>query len=230
MAATITKKAILSATAAAVVFGLTAPAFAGGRYHHRGHNYHGHYHGHYYGHGGRGAAIALGVIGGAIILNEISQDRARDRYYEDRYYDEAYRRRAYQDGYADGRSDERRDGDARSYDDDFGDDDGGPYDEGAYDDGLAGGPEDAAGEPYDRGGLQPISARAAYQTCLDHARRALGERGFTVSAPYRPDTIEDRGGALLMTATVTAQRGPDHWSRAMSCEANEAKVYRLELI
>ena len=75
-----------------------------------------------------------------------------------------------------------------------------------------------------------ISAAAAYRTCLDHARNALGERGFVVSAPYQPDTVEDRGGALLMTATVRAQRGSESWARAMSCEASEARVFRLELI
>jgi len=226
MAANITKKAILSATAAAVVLGLSAPAFAGGRYHH--HSRH-HHHGYHHGGGGKGAAVALGIIGGAIILNEIAEDRARDRYYEDRYYRDTYNRRAYRDGYEAGRADGSRYDDRGYYDDrydggaDYGDD--ASYEGEAYDDELAGGPEGP-----DRGQLRPISARAAYQTCLNHARQALGERGFVISAPYQPDTVENRGGALLMTATVTAQRGPDRWSRAMSCEANEGRVYRLELI
>jgi hypothetical protein len=214
------RKLSLTAAAAALVLGAASPAFAGG---YRGY-YGGHRH-HHHGHGGKGAAIALGVIGGAIILNELSESRARDRYYEDRYYAERARTRAYYDGYEEGRYDERR------YDD--------RYDEGAY---SSGGDyyEDGAyeGDYGLEGGSAPapvrepvrISSGAAYQTCLDHARRALGERGFVVTAPYRPDTVEDRGQALLMTATVTAQRGPDRWARAMSCEASEYRVYRMELI
>ncbi|WP_428407050.1 hypothetical protein [Hyphococcus sp.] len=233
------RKLILSLAAASLALGAVSTASAGGYHggHHGHHRHHGH-HGH--GGGGKGAAIALGVIGGAIILNELAEDRARDRYYENRYYQDRYyesraRERAYEDGYYDGRADERR------YDDRY--DNGAYYDDrGAdYDDydgsGLAGGEPAYGGPPayrtpdtaYDRA-PRPISAAAAYRVCLDHARGALGERGFVVSAPYRPETVEDRGGALLMTATVTASRGADMWSRAMSCEASEGRVYRLELI
>ena len=228
------KKLVLSAAAGAMVLGATAPAFAGGSrpgYHHSSH-YHGHYHRRG---GGKGAAIALGVIGGAIILNELAEDRARDRYYQDRYYQDRYyeqraRDRAYDQGYYDGRSDEQR---ADRYDDDRAYYDGRYDDDAAYDEsGLAGGGpvyETPGASDYDRA-PRLISASAAYSACLTHARRALGERGFVVSAPYQPDTVEDRGGALLMTATVTAQRGADSWSRAMSCEASESRVYRMELI
>lgn len=229
------KKSGLSAAAAAMVFGAAAPAFAGGgHYRHGYHGYHGHYghHGHYRrGGGGKGAAIALGVIGGAIILNELAEDRARDRYYQDRYYQDRYyydqrtQTRAYDQGYYDGRDDQRR---AEDYYDDR------AYDDGAYgdDSGLAGGGpvyRSPGASDYDRA-PRMISESAAYNACLSHARRALAERGFVVSAPYRPETVEDRGGALLMTATVTAERGADMWSRAMSCEASENRVYRMELI
>ena len=232
------RKVLLSVAAAALVIGAGSSAFARG-YHGHGHGHHRH-HGH--GGGGKGAAIALGVIGGAIILNELAEDRAndryRDRYYEDRYYREQARDRAYEDGYYNGRADarryEERYDDGAVYDDSY---DDGAYDDGAYDDsGLAGGEPldlgpayETPDTAYDRAPL-PISASAAYRVCLDHARRALSERGFVVAAPYRPDTVEDRGGALLMTATVTAQRGGDRWSRAMSCEASESRVYRMELI
>lgn len=231
------KKSVLSAAAAAVVLGAAAPAFAGG--YGRGHSHYSHhYHGHHHGGGGKAAAIALGVIGGAIILNELAEDRSRDRYYEDRYYQDRYyeqrsRDRAYDQGYYDGRSDERRRADDRAYYDGRYEgryDGGGDYD---YDSsGLAGGGpvyETPGSGAYDRAPRR-VSADAAYHACLAHARRALGERGFAVSAPYRPDTVEDRGGALLMTATVTTQRGADMWSRAMSCEASESRVYRMELI
>lgn len=223
------RKLILSLAAASLALGAVSTASARGGHHHR---HHGHYH---KGGGGKGAAIALGVIGGAIILNELAEDRARDRYYQDRYYRDRYydsraRERAYEDGYYDGRADER------GYDDNayYGDDDAYYDDDGS---GLAGGEPAYGGPPayetpdtaYDRA-PRAISAAAAYKTCLNKARSALGERGFVISAPYRPDTVEDRGGALLMTATVRAQRGPESWARAMSCEASEGRVYRLELI
>ncbi|PQA88477.1 hypothetical protein CW354_09315 [Marinicaulis flavus] len=233
-----------------MAMGVTAPAFAGGG--HYGHGYYKRHHGHHYnyrrhhhrGGGGKAAAIALGVVGGAIILNELAEANARDRYYEDRYYRDRYydsqaRARAYDRGYAAGRYDGSR---YESYEDDayygeepYADE---PYEDEAYDDsGLAGGEPAARGPVYRTPGSgaydrapRAISASAAYRTCLDHARRALGERGFVVTAPYRPETVEDRGGALMMTATVTAQRGRDQWARAMSCEASESRVYRMELI
>lgn len=246
---------MLAAAAGALMLGTGAPAMAGGGYygggyyggghysggyyaagyksygHHRHyrHRHHRYRHRHHHGGGGKAAAIALGVIGGAIILNEIAEDRARDRYARDRYYD----------GYYDGRRDQRTDRYYydQSYDGGYRDDgyaykseppgadDDGAYDNGAYED-------DTLDDRLEGGGAAPIpiSVDAAYDACLRQARAALGERGFVVSAPYRPDTAEDRGGAWLMTATVTAQRGPDRWSRAMSCEASDNRVYRLELI
>lgn len=230
------RKLILSLAAASLALGAVSTASARG-YHGHHHRHHGHYH---KGGGGKGAAIALGVIGGAIILNELAEDRARDRYrdryYEDRYYESRARERAYEDGYYDGRAADSRYDDRYEDDAYYGDDDAYYGDESYDDTGLAGaGPVEPApvyrtpDTNYDRAPRR-ISAAAAYQTCLDKARGALGERGFVVSAPYRPDTVEDRGGALLMTATVRAQRGGDSWARAMSCEASENRVYRLELI
>ncbi len=233
------RKILLSAAAAVLVISAGSSAFARG--------YHGHGHGHHrHGGGGKGAAIALGVIGGVIILNELSESRARERAYDDRYYgarapvrtydDRYYNDRRYDDRYEDRYEDDAYYGADDDYDD-YADDDYDYDDDEAYDgSGLAGGgPVDrrpayeAPGAGYDRA-LQPISSAAAYRICLDHARRALGERGFVVAAPYRPDTVEDRGAALLMTATVRAQRGGESWARAMSCEASESRVFRMELI
>lgn len=251
----IPRKLLLAAAASALALGVSAPAAAGGYvkagyhsgyygggYYAAGHRYYGHrhyrhgyrHHGHHryhrrhhhHGGGGKAAAIALGVIGGAIILNEIAEDRERDRYARGRYYE------GYYDGRRDARADayyERRAYDDRYYEDDRAYDD---YDDDyesdgrddAYDDELDGRLEGGADEPI------YVSVDAAYDACLRHARSALAERGFIVSAPYRPETAEDRGGAWLMTATVTAQRGPDRWSRAMSCEASDTRVYRMELI
>ena len=231
------RKLSLGIAAAAMVMSVSAPAFAGGG--HRGHGAsHGHGHGHGHGHnrhrggGGKGAAIALGVIGGVILLNELSEQRARDRYYDDRYYADRSRAPAY-GGSAYYEDQEPYYGDDNYYEDSAYDD---QYDDDQYDDQYNGDAYDdeLEGAPVAPRNTGPapirVSSAAAYQTCLDHARRALGERGFVVSAPYRPDTIEDRGGALLMTATVTAQRGSERWARAMSCEASNARVFRLELI
>jgi hypothetical protein len=251
---TVSPKALLGAAAAVLALGAGAPVMAsgggyvsahyssgyyGGGYHaagyksyrHRGH--HRHRRGHHHRGGGKGAAIALGVIGGAIILNELAEDRANDRYYRDRYY-----RDRYYDGYYDGRRDARsaeyygRTDDARRYDDEYDDEDD-RYEYDAYeDDHESDYEDDALDDRLEGGAVAParITVDAAYDACLRHARNALGERGFVVSAPYQPETAVDRGGAWLMTATVTAQRGPDRWSRAMSCEASDNRVFRLELI
>lgn len=235
------RKLILSSAAAALVAGAAAPAMAGGTHvsvgYHSGyygggyynagyyghHGHHGHYRGHrrhhrHHGHGGgKAAAIALGVIGGAIILNELAEDRARDRYYEDRYYE----RRARYDRYA------RR---AVPYNDEpaYVPDDGRDYEAAPEDSDLErrleGGPADGGPEPI------RVSYASAYNACIRHAREALGNRGYVLSAPYKPETAEDLGGSWKMTATVTAQKGADGWSRAMYCEAADNRVYLLELI
>ncbi|MHA7872925.1 MAG: hypothetical protein ACX939_11300, partial [Hyphococcus sp.] len=93
--------------------------------------------------------------------------------------------------------------------------------------------QDAPIEDRLDGGPEPIriSFRDAYDTCVDHARGALADRDFTLAAPNRPDTADDLGGAWKMTANVTAasQTG-ERWTRAMYCEADETRVYLLELI
>ena len=238
------RKIVLAAAASATALGMALPASAGGYYGHGG--YYGPYYGGYYGHhgyrhhgyhgrrhggGGKAAAIALGVIGGAIILNEVAESRARERAYEARYYDRydrystravpAYDReafkRGYEEGYAEGRG--------AAYEDD-----GAPIDLGNGD--LRNGDVNDLDARLD-GGPEPIrfSAAGAYQACMIHARAALGERGFMLAAPPSPETAEDTGGAWKMTATVSAQsQTGESWSRAMYCEADESRVYLLELI
>ena len=243
------RKCALSIAAAAAAAGAGAPAMAGGGYvnfgYHTGfkggHYYPARYYGHrgYYGRrhyrhhrryhrgggGGKAAAIALGVIGGAIILNELAEDRARRRHYDDRYYD----RGRYYDPYS-----------RRSY-----------YQYGY--DGLNAPAPPSPGSPEPRGFETPttppsggddldimldggpnegvrVSSSLAYQACIRRVRTALSERGYILSAPFEPETAEDIGGAWKMTATVLAQRGADDWSRAMYCEADEDRVYLVELI
>ncbi len=241
MVLTRTRKLLLGATASALALGVSVPAAAGGYYGHGGyynHYYGGHYRHHGYGHrgyhrrhhrggGGKAAAIALGVIGGAIILNEVAENRARERAYEARYYDryDRYERRAtptydreafkrgYEEGYSEGR--------------------GAALEKGAPKDLRNGDVLDDDLDARLDGGPEPIrfSAAEAYQTCMSHARSALQNRGFLLAAPPAPATAEDTGGAWKMTATVSAQNtAGESWSRAMYCEADESRVYLLELI
>lgn len=256
MAMKMSQKLLIPAVAAACALGLSAPASAGGYYgnvgfhgsYYGGHGgYYGHrgfrgrgyrhrgYHGHRRGGGGKAAAIALGVIGGAIILNEVAENRAERRAYDDRYYDryDRYSRRSaprydrdafergYEEGYSRGRSAE---GDAPQVTDD-----------GDLDSRLDGArtPGNRNDAPRNDGGPEPIrfSAAEAYQTCITHARAALSERGFMLAAAATPDTADDVGGAWKMTATVSAQNAQgESWSRAMYCEADASRVYLLELI
>lgn len=242
----LSRKLMAAAAVSAMTFGLAAPASAGGYY--GGYGYGGHYYGGHYGHhgyrhhgrhyrrhhggGGKAAAIALGVIGGAIILNEVAEDRAERRAYEDRFdrryerystrrapaYDRDAFERGYERGLEEGRaaaaSQDLRNGDVDDDDLDA------QLDGAIYNDRRDGGPE-------------PIrfSAAEAYQTCMTHARAALSERGFILAAPATPETAEDVGAAWKMTATVSAQnRSGESWSRAMYCEADASRVYLLELI
>ena len=247
---------VAAALAAGAMFAVTAPtpAQAGGYgyygyhagykhgYYGRRHYRHRHYRRHHGG-GGKAAAIALGVIGGAIILNELAEDRARQRAYDERYYRSRpyygggyYSDRGYGGGYGRGYEQGFERGFERG------------LDEGALAPGSPAPPRAPArpletlpsapsgGDDLDAvldGGPNEagrISVAEAYQTCLRRVRSALSERGFILSAPFEPDTADDLGGAYRMTATVMAQRGSDDWSRAMTCEADEGRVYMVELI
>ncbi len=206
-------------------YGYYGPAYYGG-YHYAGYRHVGYRRGYRHGRrhhrrgGGNGAAIALGVIGGAIILNELAEDRARRQYYEDRRYDSyadrprrpyyernALRSQPLDTGYAGSESLP-----PESY--------GGAGEDADIDRRLDGGPEPIR-----------LSAGAAYSTCISHVREMLAQRDFMLAAPAQPDTAENVAGAWKMTANVTAQdRRGDEWNRAMYCEADEGRVYLLELI
>ncbi len=229
----ILRKSAIAVSVAVMTLSAGAPAFAGGfqgnfRYH-VGYGGHGNYG---YGHhqyrarqhhthgGGKAAAIVLGVIGGAIIMNELAEENARQRAYE-RAYEERYVR---YDPYARRAAPLPERYETPRYDEDFGAGDLGPQN------GNLG--EDAIERQLD-GGPEPIriSVAAAYETCTRHARRALSARGFVLAAPAYPETAEDLGDTWKMTATVLAEdRDGGSWSRAMYCEADEGRVYLLELI
>jgi hypothetical protein len=234
------RKSAIAAGALAMSLGAGAPALAGGYsahfsyysgYHGPSHYGYGHHYGysrrHYghhrsYGHyhhgGGNAAAIALGVIGGAIIINELAESRARERAY-DRAYEERYVR---YDPYA------RRAAPLRYDPPDYEDDYYAPEDLGPRDGALG---EDDIDRRLE-GGPAPIriSALDAYETCTDHARRALSAQGYVLAAPAEPETAENLGDAWKLTATVLAEDRRGGWSRAMYCEADEGRVYLLELI
>ncbi len=209
-------------------YGYGAGYYSSHAYHHRARGHRGTHRGrHGHGHNaGTGAAIALGIIGGAILINELAEDRARERAYEDRYdrrYD-PYSRRSqpiYSDPIVfpeDDYTDEPFEGDASS-----------DADSGNIDGRLAGGNQGRAND----GGPAPIrySYDQAYRACMTHARAALSDRGFILAVPARPETAQEIGRAWKMTANVSAQneRG-ESWSRAMYCEADDTRVYLLELI
>jgi hypothetical protein len=200
-------------------YGYYAAGYHGGDYYNYGYGHgYGYGYGNGYGHGGGGAAAAvvLGAIGGAIILNEVSESRANRRAYDDRYYDRydrySSRARPLNTGYA-GRERLPRE----SY--------GGA--------GEAGTLKDESLDASLDGGPAPIriSSGAAYATCVSQARAALADRNFTLAVPDRPDTADDIGGAWKMTANVTTQSPQgESWTRAMYCEADASRVYLLELL
>ena len=224
----IPRKLMLSLAASAMVLGLAAPALAGGDFHGSitySTGYGGYYpagHGYYrpypyrsyhrpHHHGGDGAAIALGVLGGVILLNELAESNARAR--ADAYYGARYNRYS-----------APRYSDPVIYPDDdyYGD---APADGALSDDyGLEGGAND--------GGPAPIrlSSADAYNACMVHARAALSERGYIFAAPSEPETAEDAGRFWKMTANVTTSDGRGgEWTRAMYCEAVPGRVLLLEL-
>ncbi|MEM8770248.1 MAG: hypothetical protein AAGD92_01240 [Pseudomonadota bacterium] len=258
--------------------GFRGRGFRGGRaFYGRGFRHRRFRHGRYHRRGGAGraAAIGLGVVGGAIILNELAENRSRRRIYDDYYYDRRYRARAFsqgdqdafqrgfEEGYARGRTGALADGslDSEAESEAFqrGFEEGlargrqGGADDFAPDDGVRA-PDAAPSTPVDEFGLDDldsqldgarierrrndggpapirIAAGDAYRTCTQHARTALGDRGFILAAPASPETAEDVGRGWKMTATVSAQnQAGESWSRAMYCEADADRVYMLELI
>lgn len=250
-------KALMMAAALALTAAST-PAFAGGGYYyghgrhfdrgfHGGHGYYGarYYGPRYYGHGrygrhyrGRGgisggeaALIALGVVGGAILIDRALDDRRdRDRYYyddrgyDDRRYDDRRRRvGAFDDEYyyqRDSRPYEA-DGDIRAARRD-------DFDRDRTVD--AGGPELLGGEARS-GSVDRVAVNAAFRECVAETRGAAGAGGLTVAMPGAPTEIETLAdGSVRMVAQFRASnaRGQE-WSRRFVCEADERGVRFLQV-
>jgi len=239
---------MLAAAIAAVA--ASTPAYAGGgrhggRYWDRG--YYGgydYYAPRYYGHGyygggrhwrhhrGRGglsggeaALIAVGIIGGAILIDRALDDR-RDRY-EDRFFDD----RRYRD-------DRRR---ADAFDDDYYyQRDQRPYEDDYRSARGADDPRDdvfGAGEPELLGGAPPsgaisrVAVNAAFRECVAETRGAAGAGGMQVAMPGAPTSVEKLAdGSVRMIAQFRASnaRGQE-WTRRFVCEADERGVRFLQV-
>jgi hypothetical protein len=252
-------KAALVAAAAMALAGVSTPAFAGGGYYgghggyyaghgHYGYGYSGHgfynrgyYGGGHYGRGryhGRGglsggeaALIAVGIIGGAILIDRAFDDR-RDRY-DDRYYDDRrYRGRDYDDRRRAGAFDDdyyyQRDSRAYEYDEEIRSARAEDLDRSRVFD--AGEPELLGGEPRS-GSIGRVAVNAAFRECVAETRGAAGAGGLTVAMPGAPTDIETLAdGSVRMVAQFRASnaRGQE-WTRRFVCEADERGVRFLQV-
>lgn len=252
------RRVALLAAAALSVAAAATPAMAGGYHGHGrhfdrgyygGHGYYGprHYGPRYYGHGhygrhyrrggvsgGEAALIALGVVGGAILIDRALDDR-RERY-DERYYDD----RRYRDRYDD-RHDDRR-GSGAFDDDPYYQRDSRDY---YYDDEIRSARRDdlSAREPFATGepellGAEPasrsvdrVAVNAAFRECVAETRGAAGAGGLTVAMPGAPTDVEQLAdGSVRMVAQFRASnaRGQE-WTRRFVCEADEAGVRFLQV-
>ena len=196
--------------------------------HHRRHHRHGR--------GGDAALIALGVIGGAIILNEATKDDRRYAY-EDRRYRDDVRHRRY-----DPRRDDyyyQRGREQAPYDEDYEDE----FEEDAprsapsrsverddLDDQLLGGDEESRNQVRGEERLT-FSVQAAYQECSHEARNAASRDGQFVAMPAQPTNVEVLDRDLVrITADLTAQdqRGRQ-FLRTLTCEADPDRITFLRL-
>ncbi|HBK90054.1 MAG TPA: hypothetical protein DDZ68_00135, partial [Parvularcula sp.] len=237
-------KAALIAAAATAFAAASTPAFAGGGYYggydgyyggsgYYGHGYGGrgyygrgydrggHGHGRHHGRGGlsggEAALIAVGIIGGAILIDRALDDR-RDRDY-DRYDDRRYRGRDYDDRRRAGAFDDdyyyQRDSRPYQYDGDIRSarrDEPGGY--------GAGEPDLLGGEPRSRS-ADRVAVNAAFRECVAETRGAAGAGGLTVAMPGAPTDLETLAdGSVRMVAQFRASnaRG-EEWSRRFVCEA-----------
>lgn len=229
--------------AAAVSFAtFSTPAFAGGRYDDgRGRHYDRGYYGGGYsdrgysgrGHhrgrggisGGEAALIAVGIIGGAILIDRALDDRR----YDDRRYDDRYdRNRQYESRYDDRRAgdDYYYQRDSRSYDDEIREPRRADY------------PQDevfSAGEPEllgaTRGAVDSAGVNAAFRECVAETRGAAGAGGMQVAMPGAPTNVETLAdGSVRMVAQFRASngRGQD-FTRRFVCEADDRGVRFLQI-
>lgn len=253
-------KALMMAAALALA-AVSTPAFAGGGYYyghgrhfdrgfHGGHGYYGprYYGPRYYGHGrygrhyrGRGgisggeaALIALGVVGGAILIDRALDDRRYDnRRYDDRRYDDRYDDRRYDDRYRGaGAFDDdyyyQRDSRPYEYDDDA------RFARGAdlpADEVFRAGEPELLGAERPQGSVDRVAVNAAFRECVAETRGAAGAGGLTVAMPGTPTDIETLAdGSVRMVAQFRASnaRGQE-WTRRFVCEADERGVRFLQV-
>lgn len=223
------KKVLLASAAVALAMGGVQPAFAhGGHYRHHGHHGHhyshsyygGHYRHHgYYGyrhhhHGGDAALIALGVVGGLVLLDSaLESSRYSGGYYAPSYGYSSY---GYSGGYSRYAPPPRP---SRDY----------YYRQSPP-------PAPAAPESERDSDLQgapsSYASDRAFDECASRARDALSDRGLMVASPAGPSSVKEVGdGAWRFKADFTTQdRRGGQLLRTMTCEADESGVRLLELI
>lgn len=206
-------------------------------FHGRGYYGRGYYNSGYYGRGGYGgrgyyrgrgglsggeaALIAVGIIGGAILIDRALDDRRYDdRRYDDRRYDDR-RASAYDDDYYYQR-------DARPYEDDARL--AGRADLTREDDFSLEEPQLLGGDAA-RGSIEPIAVNAAFRECVAETRGAAGAGGLTVAMPGAPtdvETLADGSVRLVAQFRASNARG-QQWTRRFVCEADEAGVRFLQV-
>ena len=212
-------------------YGYYGPRYYGPRHYGHGRYGRGYYRGRGGLSGGEAALIAVGIIGGAILIDRALDDR-RDRY-DDRYYDDRrYRDRDYDDRRRAGAFDDEYyyQRDSRPYEfeddvrsarrDDFDQDRAFTVEEPE----LLG-----AGPPL--GSVDRIAVNAAFRECVAETRGAAGAGGLTVAMPGAPTDIETLAdGSVRMVAQFRASnaRGQE-WTRRFVCEADERGVRFLQV-
>ncbi|MFQ5564213.1 MAG: hypothetical protein ACE5FO_11655, partial [Parvularculaceae bacterium] len=165
------------------------------------------HHGHH-GHHGDAALIALGVVGGLILIDS-ALDKSR---YSGGYYAPSY---GYSGGYSGYAPPPRPSGDTY----------------------YRQSPPPAAAPQGDAEGAIGSATRSAaseraFIACTSRARDSLRSRGLMVASPASPSSAEEVGeGAWRFEADFTTQdRRGGQLLRTMTCEADEGGVRVLELI
>ncbi len=184
-----------------------------GNRHHSGSSYYGGGYGYGYshhGHGGDAALIALGVVGGLILIDSAIDGSRRDSY-NSSYGNSSYGNQGYGSPRPSSEYYYRQSSPAAENSDDI--------------------------ELALEGGDAPYSAdypseQRAFNACTKRARASLKDRGLMVATPAVPNSARQTGdGVWRFEADFTTQdRDGGQWLRVMTCEANNDGIRLLELI
>lgn len=213
---------LVAITGFSVLWGMTGPAWAGphGRYGY----YHDYHHVRYGPHrirhagypvpvysyrgSGKAAAIALGIVGGAVILDGIFRAAPYGRSCGNTP-------RGYACGYAGGYREGYADGHAVA----------GEY--ARVTDGFTAGALPGAGQNPEPDNA-PVDG--IYRSCIRHIRTGLAEKGFIVSVPAVPDTVAFSDAGREITASVMLDRAGESLLRQMICTTSADGTVSVVLI